>query len=293
MVDEINSKIPELPGKEEIQEMYSKSCEKLGILDIKDNIKDLVIYELTDGTRTSLDTHDWKAYVDGGFFIMKLVHSLNSLGCKNFYVLTTGRNHRARDNYKEIIYALTNEVDVYRKFSMDNNIRMKFIGDIENLQYNGSDKFRSALQALEEETSKNTGLTMWVLIDYSSDWAHGRDDFKSLPPANVILKHTKGQVNEGLWLPGKLHGNSFVYAQNASVGSKWSYRDIVHLISISLRSMNFHKGRQYSKSYSPEEIEEIKKRREESLEMVHKQLESPFSKRVVMFSHVGPEIYEF
>ncbi|MBL7160637.1 MAG: hypothetical protein ISS93_02160 [Candidatus Aenigmarchaeota archaeon] len=283
--------IPKLPEKEHVLNEFKGICSKLDT--DPEQMKDLVIYELTDGTRTCSSLNGSDAYVDGGAFILRMAHLLNAVGARNFYVLTTGRNHKIRDNYMEIMDALLKEVDIYTEFASQQNICLRFVGDLEGISHPKAGEFREQLKALEKQTSTNTGMTLFVLIDYDTEWALSSEEFKGLPGANVIVKHTKGQVNEGLWLPGKLHGNSFVYAQNASSGRNWSDRDLLHLIAASLRSMILHKGLQYGKSYQEGEAEEIQNKREKDLSLVHRQLENPFTKRVVMFSHLGPEIYEF
>lgn len=277
----------------EAKKIFNECCKKLGIYENRDRIKDLVIYELTDGTRTSTNLKGWEAYFEGGLFILRVTHILNHLGCKNFYVLTTGIAHRKRDNYKEIMMAVKKVIfEVFRPHSIENGIKLKFIGDIEGISFEGSE-FLKSLKSIEMETSQNKGLVVHILIDYSFDWAVKSKEYKKLPNANTIVKHTKGQVNDGLWLPWKLQNNSFVYVQNASMSMNWSDINIIWMICIALRSMLLHEGIQYSKSYSEREAEEIRELREDRLFMVHKRLEPEISKRVIIFSPVGPEIYEY
>jgi len=283
----------ELIKETEAKKIFNECCKKIGI-DSRDRIKDLVIYELTDGTRTSTNLKGWGAYFEGGMFVLRLTHILNHLGCKNFYVLTTGAGHRRRDNYEDILRAVKKVIfDVFRIYSIKNNIKLKFVGDIENISSEEFRDFSESLKLIERETSQNKGLVVHILIDYSFDWAIKSPEYKKLPGANVIVKHTKGQVNDGLWLPWKLQNNSFVYVQNASMSCNWSDRDIIWLVCISLRSMLLHEGLQYVKSYTEAEAEEIKLLREEKLSMIHKRLEQEISKRVIIFSPIGPEIYEF
>jgi len=288
----MEAKLPKFISKEEAHKIFDDWLEKLEIKDRKKEIEELVIYELTDGTRTSTDLKGWKAYFDGGLFILRLVHLLNILGAKKFYVLTTGQKHRVRDNYNEIIDALVQEVGVYKKFAKENNIKLRFIGDLENMNYPHADVFKKALKGLEKETRDNK-FELFVLIDYSSEWATHDKEFQKLPNANVIVKHTKGQVNEGLWLPTKLQGNSFVYAQNGSMSSIWSDKDLIFLIASTFRSMLLHKGQQYGKSYKEGETEYIRRKREDELSMVYKKFSAKPKKRIVMFGQIGPEIYEF
>ncbi len=280
---------PKLIEKKEAEKLFEDVCRKIRV--DKSKITDLVIYELTDGTRTSSDLDGWEAYFDGGVFVLRLFHILSLLGCRYSYVLTTGEGHQKRDNYRDIINALEKQVDVYSDYIRKNNVRIKFVANVPTLAR--FSKFMRMLKNLEKESSKNTGFTSYVLINYSADWAYRTGGLKNLPNANVIIKHTKGQINEGLWLPGKLHNNSFVYAQNGSVSLNWTDKQLIYLIAIALRSMALHQGQQYQKSYTSGEKKTIRKMREEKLSIIHKKLEKKCTKRVVMFSNIGPEIYEF
>jgi hypothetical protein len=281
--------IPKLPEKAEAEKIFSDACKKLGV--DKGRIGDLVVYELTDGTRTSTDLDGWEAYFDGGIFILRLFHLLSLLGAKHAYVLTTGEGHQKRDNYEDIIKSLQEQVEVYSNYVEDNDVRLKFVINAPTLARFSS--FVRKLRELEKKSGKNNGLTIYVLVNYSAGWAMRSGALRDLPNANVIIKHTKGQVNEGLWLPDRLQNNSFVYAQQGSVSMNWTDRQLVYLIAIALRSMIFHQGQQYKKTYSGGEKEFIRKMREKKMHLVHKKLVAKPSKRVVMFSNVGPEIYEF
>ena len=282
-------KIPLLPQKKEAEKMFDEACKKLGV--DKKQIENLVIYELTDGTRTSTDLEGWEAYFDGGIYILRLFHLLSLLGSKCAYVLTTGEGHKKRDNYSDIIKSLEEQVQVYSDYVKNHNMKLKFIVNAPTLARFSS--FMRMLRNLEKKSSKNDGFTAHVLLNYSAGWAYRTGALRNLPNANVIIKHTKGQVNEGLWLPDKLHNNSFVYVQNASVSTNWTDKQLIYLIVIALRSMIFHQGQQYQKSYTESEKEFVKKMREEKMHFVHKKFDKKCTKRVVMFSNLGPEIYEF
>lgn len=280
--------LPEFPKQEEIKQKFEECCKRLEIN--KEKIKELVIYELTDGTRTTTDLSGTDAYVDGGLFIMRLLHTLSVLGVENAYVLTTGEGHKKRDNFDDIMAALKKNVSLYSEYLNKYPMKMRFLGNFSSLEKD----FEESLKMIESLSDKKpSSLTSYILVNYSTDWAYSSGELKDKPNANVIIKHTKGQVNEGLWLPDKLHGNSFVYVQNGSMSETWTDEQLIWLAALALRSYLLHKGRQYSKSYGEKEIEEIKKKREIEMSLVHEKLKEGPTKRVVMFSHVGPEIYEF
>ena len=289
MISGKTMEIPNLMGRKEAKSAFREACKKLRI-DGK-RMEELCVYELTDGTRTSTDLAGWEAYFDGGMFVLRLFHIMAMLGAKNAYVLTTGEGHKKRDNYHDIMQSLKKQVDVYSWYVKEHNVRLRFVANVPILAR--FTKFMRMLHRLEKESAKNNGLTVYVLINYSADWAYRTGALKKLPNANVIIKHTKGQVNEGLWLPGKLHNNGFVYAQNGSSSRNWTDKELVYFIAIMLRSMLFHQGQQYQKTYKKGEKELIREMREKKMVFVHKKLFPKPTKRVVIFSNVGPEIYEF
>ena len=287
-----------LPPDEKIHAMFRDSCDKLEI-DGK-NMDELVIYDMTDGTRTSTKLEGPEAYVDGGLFVMRFIHFLKVLGAKNCYINVIHEGHKNRVNYKDIYEGMRRHVEIYREFSKKDNVALRFVGNYDSRidPKDTSYDLRNDFNALVEETSGNAKLTAHFLINYSTRWAAGSEMFKTLPEANVILRHAKGYVNGDMWLFGKLDNNSFVYAQNGSSNINWSDRQIIMLITLCLRSMLLNKGTHMSKKYEGDEKDIVRQKREVELSFISKSFydsstETKMQKRVVIFSSYGPEIYEF
>ena len=292
----------DLPEEKEILGIFKDCCYKLEIDCSKKNMEELVIYDMTDGTRTSTELEGSEAYVDGGIFVMRFIHFLKVLGAKNSYINVIHEGHRKRVNYKDIYEGMRRHVEIYREFSKKDNVALKFLGnytgriDPEDTDYD----LRRDLKDLEDTTALNAQHTAHFLINYSTRWAaqSGAEMFKTLPEANVILRHAKGYVNGDMWLLGKLDNNSFVYAQNGSSDFNWSDRQIIMLITMCLRSMLLNRGTHMSKKYEGNEKEIVRQEREIELSFIHKSfhdssIENKSRKRVVIFSSYGPEIYEF
>ncbi len=296
------NKMITLPENEKICAIFEDCCEKLEIDSLKKNMEELVIYDMTDGTRTSTELEGADAYVDGGLFVMRFIHFQKVLGARNSYINVIHEGHKNRVNYSDIYEGMRRHVEMYREFSKKDNIALKFVGnydsriDPKNTNYD----LRKDLKDLENETAINAQHTAHFLINYSTKWVAevGRGLFKNLPEANVILRHAKGYVNGDMWLYGKLDNNSFVYAQNGSSNINWSDRQIIMLIALCLRSMLLNKGTHMSKKYEGDEKDIVRKKREIELSFIHKSfydssIETKFRKRAVIFSSYGPEIYEF
>ncbi|VVB96550.1 Uncharacterised protein [uncultured archaeon] len=291
-----------LPEEEDISTIFTDCCEKLNIDGSRKNMEELVIYDMTDGTRTSTELEGAEAYVDGGLFVMRFIHFLKVLGAKNSYINVIHEGHKNRVNYKDIYEGMRRHVEMYREFAKKDNVMLRFVGNYDTrIDPNDTNyDLRKDLKDLERETGISAQHTAHFLINYSTRWAAeaGREFMKTLPEANVILRHAKGYVNGDMWLFGKLDNNSFVYAQNGSSNINWSDRQIIMLIALCLRSLLLNRGTHMSKKYEGDEKDIVRKKREIELSLTHKSFhdsskESKFRKRVVIFSSYGPEIYEF
>ena len=70
----------ELPSEESVSKAFAAARQSLGIKEIDDSLKDVVIYEMTDGMRTSTRLEGGNAYFDGGVFCLRFIHMLRILG---------------------------------------------------------------------------------------------------------------------------------------------------------------------------------------------------------------------
>jgi len=313
------SKMMCLPKDSEIRETFRQACGDVGVNGSKKDMESLVVYDMTDGTRTSTDLKGEDAYFDGGLFCLRMIHFLNVLGAKNVYINVIHEGHKKRANYEDIYKGMKKHVGVFAEFAKKYNVRLKFLGDytsrIEPLKLLlrgriNKDKtskmeasyrfdFRTVLGGLEKVTSKNTGMTAYFLINYSTKWADkkGAHYFKKLPNVNAVIRHTKGYINGDMWIFDKFDNHTLVYAQNGSSSINWSDRQLLYLLAISLRSVMVNEGFHLSKKYAGSEKEIIRENREKKLEMVDSDFygggEKKLPKRVIIFGPYGPEIYKF
>ncbi|MFO8132363.1 MAG: hypothetical protein R6U10_00270 [Thermoplasmatota archaeon] len=292
----------QFPDASVVQDLFDEVCREIDIQPSKEDIENLVIYEMTDGTRTSMEETGVEAYYNGGIFCLRVMHFLKSIGARHLYLNVIHERHKDRVNYQDIYEGFTRLVDRYRDFAREHSdIKWTFVGDFKQsiapADAEQSFDIRAALDEFEKLTrGREDALSVYFMINYSTQWLtdEGWDRFKELPDANVILRHCKGYVNGDMWLPTKLDNNTFMYAQNGSVSRNWSDRQLVYLIALALRSMLLNRGTHYSKKYAGDEQDRIREAREEQLSMVHRRLdEAEKPKRVIIFSPVGPEIYEF
>lgn len=285
-----------LPNESEVRRLFLEDASRLSIPDPEARIRELVIYEMTDGTRTSSELGGDDAYVDGGVFCLRLIEICRVLGVQNLYVNVIHTRHKLRSNYQDIYRALVRLVSMYSSYATAKKVTLRFLGNREerlNPQSGHESDLQNELTRLEKVTTTPGGLSVYFLVNYSTKWDAASLHDESLPKANVIVRHTKGYVNGDMWLFGKLDDNTFVYVQNGSSSKNWSDAQLVWLIALALRSKFANEGTHYSMDYTGDTKSRIREDREENLDMRHVQLTNDPSKRVVLFSPTGPEIYEF
>jgi len=300
----------ELPSKENVVKAFAAARHSLGIDTDIEETTDLVIYEMTDGMRTSTRLEGSNAYFDGGVFCLRFMHMLRILGMSSCYVNVIEEKHTLRDNYKHIFDGLMKLFPIYAEYAKEHNVKLVFLGDLngslEPKGYQGN--FSEDLKNLESKTEKNTGFTAYFLINYSLNWAMRNESrFATMPLLDVTVRHTKFQFPTGMMLPSsKSDFCSLIYVQQGSAGTTWSDEQIVQLIAIALRSKLLNSGTQYLKSYKEGERDKIRSLRENDLFIIHRQIahetscEGPDSggltrntKRAILAGPAGPEIYEF
>ncbi|MCW3999601.1 MAG: hypothetical protein NWE93_05130 [Candidatus Bathyarchaeota archaeon] len=290
-----------------IKSRFQELCKTLDIENIDDELLRTVIYEMTDGMRTSTAQKGQDAYFDGGIFCLRVIHMLRVLGMPACYINVIEEKHKNRENYPDIFVGLKNLFPIYEEYAQKYNVKLCFLGDLgESLEPSGhAGNFALQLQELMRKTEKNTSFCAIFLINYSLDWAIKHPEiFRELPNIDVTVRHTKFQFPTGMMLPPyRSDFSSLMYVQQGSAGSTWSDQQLLTLIALSVRSKVLNSGTQYLKRYGAGEKELIRKQREEDLYFVHRQLFSekspqpskypPNSKRAVIAGSSGPETYEF
>jgi hypothetical protein len=298
----------ELPSEDNVVKAFAKARQLLDIGQFDENMRDLVIYEMTDGMRTSTRLEGDNAYFDGGTFCLRFIHMLRILGMSSCYVNVIEEKHTRRDNYSHIFEGLRKLYPIYAEYAKEYNVKLVFLGDLKgSLEPKGfQGNFSEELKKLMQKTEKNTSFTAYFLINYSLDWAMKNESkFSSMPMLDVTVRHTKFQFPTGMMLPAsKSDFCSLIYVQQGSAGTTWSDAQIVQLIAIALRSKLLNSGTQYLKSYKDGERDEIRSKRENELFMIHQKLTaekpgnataqiSANTKRAILAGPAGPEIYEF
>ena len=124
----------QLPSEEYVLKAFTIARRALGIEQFDEGLRDLVIYEMTDGMRTSTRLEGDNAYFDGGIFCLRFIHMLKMLGLSACYVNVLEEIHTHRDNYTHIFEGLKKLYPIFEEYAREQNIRLVFLGNL-----NGSD----------------------------------------------------------------------------------------------------------------------------------------------------------
>ena len=287
---------------ERIQNMFKEFCEKLEIKNPEEHIPKLVTYLMTDGTRTSTNLNHEEAYMDGAKFSARFLLISKIVGCKDSYVNVFEEFHRFRGSYHNIYPALIKVVPEWKEFTIKNNIKLKFVGKLdEPIAPEGfKEDLRVHLKELEELT-KNNKFGAYIFINFNREYAEkNRNLFNDWPTVNAVIRFTKGlSAPESMWLPGKIRYESLIYVQQGSSSINWSDRQLVFLIALALRAISRNPKFSARASYTDEERERIRKLREKQAVFVNKNFydkeldEGKDAKVAMIFTEVGPERYKF
>jgi len=285
-----------------IKEMFKEFCEILEIKEPEENIKKLVTYLMTDGTRTSTTLDERNAYMDGSKFTERFIQIAKTVGCKDCYVNVFEEFHQTRGNYPKIYAALLGVVPIWKEFATKNNIKLKFVGNFTNSITPPSfdEDLRVHLWNLEKVTEKND-FGAYIFINFSREWAEqNRQLFENWPTINAVIRFTKGLgAPESMWLPGKIRYESLIYVQQGSSSINWSDRQLTFLIALALRAMTKNTPFYARSGYDEKDRERIRKLREKEAIFINKNFykkrldDNKDSKVAMIFTEVGPERYKF
>lgn len=295
--------LEKLPSKEYINRAFKEICKKLEIKPSREDMERLVVYEMTDGMRTTTQLLGADAYFDGAIFVLKLGHILKNLGSKYLYTNVAEEKHAQRKNWPEILAALKRCPKIYESYAHENDVRMIFLGDYHKIDPSG--ELGKEIDKIIEKTANNKKFTSVYLLGYSPEWAElNRELWEDLPEITVTIRHAKLRFSTGMQLPPEKSENTeFVYVQQGSANSTWKDYQKICLAGIALRSMLINElGTQYLKEYTKEEAENVRKLREEKLYYrrfyLFEPLETflfsftsypPLTKRAIIGSPFGPE----
>jgi len=249
-------------------------------------IRDLVLYDIPDGTRSTLSVPlTMDVQTDAGMYCLALVHTLASLGSRQAVILTHTAYNRERgpDDTKRFLEVLEKGIEPFRGYARRHRVAMHLYG-----LHAGYELAPRLFKAFPMPEKPN--FDAHFLLDYQEEWfltPEWRDYLDALPDIDVVVRHTKLQVSGG-WIPMRMRKAAFMYSQNGSLHSNWTFPEYAAMAAVAYAAKVLHKGEALSKQYvSIDEIKDRYRQRELSLQQRTVRLIAKPKKLFVIGSPVG------
>ena len=220
------------------------------------DLKDLVVYDIPDGTRSTLTVPtDGDIEADAALYCLSLVHTLVSLGAKTSVILTHTAYNRERgpQDTKRFLNIMARGIEPFKAYSWRHKTAIRVHGLRPGYELESA--FRKAFPLPVDPR-----FDAHFLVDYQEEWfltEEGRTFLEALPDIDVCVRHTKLQVSGG-WVPIRMRKSAYVYSQNGTLASNWSYDEYAALVAVAYLAKLLLRGEALSKSYVS--VDEIKGR---------------------------------
>lgn len=248
--------------------------------DAQESVKELVLYDILDGSRTTLTSKPFiEPKDDIPLFSIALMHTLRVLGAKSCVIMvhTSYNRERGEKEFKRVLNTIKSGAELIKQYSTEHDVRCNC------LCMNKDYEFIDLLKYVEQQT-QNGIFNAYFLFDYNEEWYGTEEEFNilnALPDINVHVRHTKFQPSGG-WIPGKMRKSAFLYSQNGSLYSNWKSDELVALVTMALLAKKFNGGEVLSKVYSGnDEIQSRYIKREADL----------FQKTVYLREHLPKKLF--
>ena len=249
--------------------IWTNIIEKVDDIDISaedalESVKDLVLYDILDGSRTTLPS---KSFIgpeyDAPLFSIALINVLQTLGAKSCVIMlhTSYNRERGEKEFKRILQIVKSGAELIKQYFTNNDIRSNC------LCINKNYKLIDLLREVEQQTQDGL-FNAYFLFDYNEKWSaenEGHDVLDKLPDIDVYIRHTKFQPSGG-WIPDKMKKSAFLYSQNGTTLSNWQSDELVALVALAVLAKKFNEGEGLDKTYSNnDEIQRRYRKREVDL----------------------------
>ncbi|MFQ5552520.1 MAG: hypothetical protein ACE5EW_02200, partial [Thermoplasmata archaeon] len=217
----------------------------------------LLIYDIPDGTRSTLTVRrDVDIGMDASLYLLALIHTLKGLGARRTALMThTSYNRkRGQEGLDRIFAVIAKGMRVARRYTAARHINVRWIGMKPDYELR-----RALLESFPLRAKPS--FEVFLLIDYVEELLEDetlREQLEDLPAVDVCIRHTKLNLSGGGWIPGKMLHSAFLYSQNGSLFTNWSFDELVAMSTVALLAKLFNSGEGLVKMYG--DLDEVKAR---------------------------------
>ncbi len=220
-------------------------------------LQSLVIYDIPDGTRSTLSMRtDIDVGFDAALYCLALIHTLKCLGATSCVIMTHTVYNRERgtEGLQRILKLMAQGAKPVTEYSERKKIWIRLIGMKKDYELETNPLF-------QPHKMQGASFKAFFLVDYEEGLYSSpelRGDLDSLPDVDVCIRHTKLNLSGGGWIPSKLLKSAFMYCQNGTLYSNWTFEELVALVTLGLVSKLINSGEGLVKMYG--DIDEVKAR---------------------------------
>ncbi|MFQ5918612.1 MAG: hypothetical protein ACE5I4_01035 [Thermoplasmata archaeon] len=217
----------------------------------------LLLYDIPDGTRSTLTVRpDVDVGMDAGLYCLALIHTLRGLGGRRAAIMshTSYNRSRGEEGLDRIFAVIAKSTRVAARYAAAHHVNIRWVGM--KPDYELSNALRENFP-LQEKAS----FDAFLLIDYVEEILEQeglREQLEDLPDVDVCIRHTKLNLSGGGWIPGKMLRSAFLYSQNGTIFSNWTFDELVAQAAIALLAKLFNTGEGLVKMYG--DLDEVKAR---------------------------------
>jgi len=242
-------------------------------------MRDLVVYDIPDGTRTTLTMNrNMDVQLDAGMWCLAFTHTLKSLGARKVVLMTHTAYNRERGcaEAQRILATVEKGIAPMADYCSRNKLRVNITGMSD--EYELGESIKEAFPPIVD-----SDFEISFLVDYREEFfleERGRLLISLLPDIDVVIRHTKLHISGG-WLPIKTLHSTYLYSQNGTLYSNWTYDEHVVLVAAALLAKLLNEGEILTKTYAS--IEDVKRR--------HQSREMNLSNRVVRMHSTSKKLF--
>ncbi|MEX0909823.1 MAG: polyprenyl diphosphate synthase [Candidatus Paceibacterota bacterium] len=142
----------------------------------------------------------FEGHREGAERLREVAYWVRDRGIKHLVVYAFSKDNwnRTAEEVSYLLNLFQSTIDKLSAKIVEENIRVKFVGEREHFEKN----IQEAMTNLENMTSKNEALTLWVCVSYNGRAEIARATSKAIKSAGGNTEITEEMISQNLWTSG-------------------------------------------------------------------------------------------